>query len=141
MKNCVLAYASPTLVAFSDVLLMPSFRMPGGEIGDEMPEVAATRFLKEVGLIASLPDTRIMGVIQHKGELVHVCHCPIRVDGREDLTPKNGAFWSPLNEVMKRQSPVPHAIRLSAALCRAGLTNWAFTNDGAIVGLNLEGSQ
>jgi len=142
MKNFVLAYVSPTLVAFSDVLLLPNFLMPGGEIADdEMPEVAAARFLKEAGLTASLPDIRVMGVIQHKNELVHVCHCPIQVNGKEDLDLIGDAFWSPLNEVMKQGSPVPHSVRLSVALCRAGLTNWAFTNDGAIVGLNLEGWQ
>ena len=142
MKNRVLAYASPTLLAFSDVLLMPSYLMPGGDINeDEMPDVAANRFLAEVGVIASLPDTRVMGVIQHSTELVHVCHCPVHVNCKEDLVAIDGSFWSPLNEVMKRQSPVPHSIRLSVALCRAGLTNWSFTNNGPIVGLNLEGWQ
>lgn len=141
MKTCVLAFAAPTLVAFSDVLLTPNCLMPGGEVGDEMPEVAAARYLKQAGLTPSLPDIRIMGAIQHTSELVLVCHCPVRVRGREDLAIQGEVFWSPLNEVMKRGSPVPHSIQLSAALCRAGLTNWAFTNDGPIVGLNLTGWQ
>ena len=93
------------------------------------------------GIAASLPDICVMGVIQHSNELVHVCHCPVRVDGKDDLVATGEAFWSPLNEVMKWQSPVPHSVRLSVALCRAGLMNWSFTNNGPIVGLNLEGWQ
>jgi hypothetical protein len=143
MKSFVLAYAAPVpLVGFSDVLLMPSYRLPGGDISDDvMPEVAANRFLADVGIAASLPDIRIMGVIQHTNELVHVCHCPVRVAGPNELAVNGGAFWSPLNEVMKRGSPVPHSIRLAVALCRSGMANWAFTNNEGIVGLNLEGWQ
>jgi hypothetical protein len=137
MKNFVLCYAAPLFVGFSDVLLSDTLLMPGGEIADdEMPEVAAARFLREVGLAASLPDIRIMGVVQHKAELVHVCHCPLR-----DAPAPTGAVWVPLSDVMKRDSKVPHAVKLAAALCRAGLTNWSFTNNQSIIGLNLEGWQ
>lgn len=139
IKNFVLAYAAPMIAGFSDVLLTDALLLPGGEISDgEMPEVAAARFLKDVGVTASLPDCRIMGVIQHTGELVHVVHCPVREPAPAiDV----GAHWTPLEQVMKRDSKVTHAVKLASALCRSGLTNWCFTNNGPIVGLNLEGWQ
>ena len=139
IKNFVLAYAAPRIAGFSNVLLTDALLLPGGEISDgEMPEVAAVRFLADVGVKASLPDCRIMGVIQHAGELVHVVHCPAwEAAPSIDV----GAHWMPIEQVMKRDSKVTHAIKLASALCRAGLTNWAFTNNNAIVGLNLEGWQ
>lgn len=137
MKNFVLAYAAPLMPNFSDVLLTDALLLPGGEITDgEMPEVAAERILRGLNVAASLPDIRIMGAIQHTGELVHVCHCPVR-----GVTYGDGLRWMPLEQVMKRDSKVTHAIKLAAALCRAGLTNWCFTNNGSIVGLNLDGWQ
>lgn len=137
MKNFVLAYAAPLMPGFTDVLLTDALLLPGGEISDgEMPEVAAERILRGFNVSASLPDCRIMGVIQHGGELVHVVHCPVR-----GVTYGEGIRWRPLEEVMKRDSSVIHSIKLACALCRAGLTNWAFTNNGAIIGLNLEGAQ
>src|SRR4029077_1819276 len=105
------------IACFSDLLLTNALMLPGGEISDgEMPEVAAARFLKDVGVTASLPDIRIMGVIQHVGELVHVCHCPTR-----DIVHGDGAAWFPLSDVMRRGSTVPHSTQLASALCRAGL--------------------
>ena len=132
MTNFVLAYAAPMIAGFSDVLLPDSRMLPGGAITtDEMPEVAAARYLKEFGLDASLPDIRIMGVMQHVvGGLVYACHCPVRGDK---------FHWTPLEEVMRRDSKVPPSIKLVCALCRAGLINWSFINNGPIIGLNLEG--
>ena len=112
--------------------------LPADEVRDgEMPEQAAYRILQGVGITASLPDTRIMGVVQGEDELVHVCHCPVR-GGLRAITGR--AAWLPLEQVM--QSPVVlHAAKLAIALCRSGMTKWAFRNNGAIVGLNLEGWQ
>lgn len=145
MKYYALCYAVPVpLVGWSQVLLMGSERqnMPGGEVNDgEMPEQAADRLLRKVGITASLPDIRIMGVIQSTHEIVHVCHCPFRVgDEREGPAVIGGAFWVPLEQAMKSKQ-VLYAAKLAVALCRSGLTNWSFANDGPIVGLNLEGSQ
>ena len=82
MKNFALCYACPVpLINWSNVLLLgtDTHNMPGGEVNDgEMPEQTADRTLRSIGITASLPDIRIMGVIQHSRELVHVCHCPFK---------------------------------------------------------------
>jgi hypothetical protein len=145
MKNHVLCYAVPVpFLGWSNVLLMgtDTHNLPAGEMGDdEMPEVAAARVLRNVGITVSLPDTRVMGVIQHTTELVHVCHCPFRVgEEREGPAVVGSAFWVPLEQAMKSEQ-VLHAAKVAVALSRSGLTNWAFSNNGPIVGLNLEGWQ
>ncbi len=143
MKNYALCYAVPIPFAgWSQVLLLgtDTHNLPGGLVGDdEMPEVAAARVLRDAGITASLPDIRVMGAIQHTSELVHVCHCPFRA-GEDVPAVVGGAFWLPLEHVMKSDI-VLHAAKLAVALCRSGLTHWAFSNQGPIVGLNLEGWQ
>lgn len=145
MKNFVLCYAVPIpLINWSDVLLMGSDKhnMPGGEVNDgEMPEQTADRVLRGIGITPSLADIRVMGVIQYAKELVHVCHCPFKVGAeREGPAVVGGTFWVPLNEAMKSKQ-VLHAAKLAVALCRSGLTNWAFVSNDQIIGLNLEGWQ
>jgi hypothetical protein len=129
LKNYALCFAAPVpSVDWTDVLMVDQ-NLPADEVRDgEMPEQAAYRILQGMGITASLPDTRIM---------VHVCHCPVR-GGLRAITGR--AAWLPLEQVIK--SPVVlHAAKLAIALCRSGMTKWAFRNNGAIVGLNLEGWQ
>jgi 8-oxo-dGTP pyrophosphatase MutT (NUDIX family) len=119
--------------------------LPGGRMEPgEMPEQAAFRELKEeTTLHASLPDIRVLGVIQGEEWRVHVCYCPYRDwhDGGPQQAKSNCGeegkiITLKLREIATLPNVIPN-LRLIVPLCIAGVSGWVLREGETKFDLNL----
>lgn len=111
--------------------------LPGGPVADgEMPEIAAQRYLRAIGIEPSLPDIVIVGALQYAEEQILCCQCPWK--GRAVIK-EPGICLLP-REITESEE-VPHVMKVVIPMLRAGLKGWLVGSHDKLVGVNLEGWQ
>lgn len=142
MTEYVLAYAHRIGVKPPKVLLVKKekpdwqrgrLNLPGGHIeAGESPEEAAVRELfEETGIVASLPDTKVLGIMSADDWRVYVCWCPYRTTHGSKIqaaTTKTKEevreVW--LMDVLREPRLIPN-LKLIIPLCHARLSGWSMT--------------
>lgn len=113
--------------------------LPGGPIQDgEMPEIAAQRYLRALGVEPSLPDICIVGSLQYAEETILCCQCPCK--GVLPALLPNNAEWVTPREI-SQSDKIPPAMKVVIPLMRAGMKGWLATSHDTLIGVNLEGWQ
>jgi len=111
--------------------------LPGGKINsNEGPEMAAFRELKEeTGLVASIPDIRVLGTIEGDFGQVHVCYCPYRStpalgpsQDAQTVAPEEGQVLTmSVSEALADPLLIPN-LKVIIPLCIAKASGWQITD-------------
>jgi hypothetical protein len=111
--------------------------LPGGPYQDgEMPEIAAQRYLRAIGIEPSLSDICIVGALQYAEETILCCQCPWK---GQAILKEPGLTMLPREITASRQ--VPPAMKVVIPLLRAGMKGWLVTSHENLIGINLGGWQ
>ena len=111
--------------------------LPGGPVQDgEMPEVAAQRYLRAIGIEPSLPDIVSVGALQYAQETIVCCQCPWKGTA---VIKDPGLTMLPREITASEQ--VPPVMRVVIPMLRAGLKGWLVGSHDTLIGVNLEGWQ
>lgn len=109
--------------------------LPGGPVQDgEMPEVAAQRYLRTIGIEPSLPDIVVVGALQYTEETILCCQCPVK----GPLNFRDPGCWLLPREITASEQ-VPPAMKVVIPMLRAGLKGWLVGSHDKLIGVNLEG--
>lgn len=138
MKLFILCHAF-SVQHLSDVVVLQDtggrINLPGGPVEDgEMPEVAAQRYLRAIGIEPSYPDIVIVGALQYAQEQILCCQAPWK--GQSEITAP-GLTMLPREITASEQ--VPPAMKLVIPMMRAGLKGWLVGSHDKLIGVNLEG--